>query len=130
MNVHAKTFAPPKQAAVWFEIPTTDIERAKKFYSTVLATQFRDDNSGPNPMAVFAYSGDAEAVSGHIHPGKPAAEGTGPLIHFPLPDSLEAGMQRVWDAGGKVASPPIEIPAGRFAYCVDPDGNSFGLFTR
>jgi predicted enzyme related to lactoylglutathione lyase len=31
-------------------------------------------------------------------------------------------------AGGKVVSDPIAIPAGRFAYCLDPDGNSFGLF--
>jgi predicted enzyme related to lactoylglutathione lyase len=27
-----------------------------------------------------------------------------------------------------VVSPVIAIPAGRFAYCEDPDGNSFGLF--
>jgi predicted enzyme related to lactoylglutathione lyase len=130
MTVHAKTFAPPRQAAVWFEIPTADMDRAKKFYSSVLATQFSDENGGPNPMAVFAYSGDADAVSGHLYPGKPAPEGSGPTVHFPLPDSLEAGMQRVWDAGGKVVSPVIEIPAGRFAYCRDLDGNSFGLFTR
>ena len=30
--------------------------------------------------------------------------------------------------GGEVVSPIITIPAGRFAYCLDPDGNSFGLF--
>jgi predicted enzyme related to lactoylglutathione lyase len=29
----------------------------------------------------------------------------------------------------KVVSPIVEIPAGRFAYCLDPDGNSIGLFT-
>lgn len=130
MTVHAKTFAPPKQAAVWFEIPTTDMERAKKFYATVLVTQFQENNNGPNPMAVFGYSGGPDAVSGHLYPGKPAPEGSGPTVHFALPDSLEAGMQRVWDAGGAVVSPPIEIPTGRFAYCRDPDGNSFGIFTR
>ena len=37
-------------------------------------------------------------------------------------------MQRVTDNGGKVVSPVITIPAGSFAYCADPDGNSFGLF--
>jgi hypothetical protein len=35
----------------------------------------------------------------------------------------------IWFAsGGEVVSPIITIPAGRFAYCLDPDGNSFGLF--
>ena len=37
-------------------------------------------------------------------------------------------MQRVTENGGTVVSPVIEIPAGRFAYCLDPDGNSIGLF--
>ncbi len=37
-------------------------------------------------------------------------------------------MARVFDSGGEVVSPVIDIPAGRFAYCLDPDGNSFGLF--
>ena len=36
---------------------------------------------------------------------------------------------RVWEAGGKVVSDPISIPDGRFAYTLDPDGNSFGLFS-
>ena len=41
---------------------------------------------------------------------------------------LEAAIERVTDNGGKVVSPVVEIPAGRFAYCLDPDGNSFGFF--
>jgi predicted enzyme related to lactoylglutathione lyase len=30
--------------------------------------------------------------------------------------------------GGEVVSPIISIAAGRFAYCLDRDGNSFGLY--
>jgi predicted enzyme related to lactoylglutathione lyase len=30
--------------------------------------------------------------------------------------------------GGEIVSPIITIPAGRFDYCLDPDGYSFGLF--
>jgi hypothetical protein len=37
-------------------------------------------------------------------------------------------MARVTKNGGQVVSPAISIPAGTFAYCLDPDGNSFGLF--
>ena len=70
---------------------------------------------------------DQSAVAGHLYPGKPAAHGTGTTIHLAVAD-LEDGLERVKTNGGEVVSPIITIPAGRFAYCVDPDGNSFGLF--
>lgn len=123
------TFKAPAHAVVWFEIPVTDMEKAKTFYSSVLMTEFQDNNTGPNPMAIFASSAGPSAISGHLYPGRPAPAGAGPTIHLPLPDSVENGMERLTAAGGRVLSPVIEIPAGRFAYCLDPDGNSIGLFS-
>lgn len=133
MNMHTKTearFKPPVNSAVWFEIPVRDMEKAKAFYSEVLMTGFTDNNDGPNPMAVFAYTGGGKGVSGHLYPGRPAAAGTGPTIHLMVSDDLRSAMSRLEAAGGKVVSPIVEIPAGRFAYCLDPDGNSIGLFTH
>ena len=40
----------------------------------------------------------------------------------------KSALARVAEAGGTVISPAIEIPAGRFFYATDPDGNSIGLF--
>ncbi|MEZ5799658.1 MAG: hypothetical protein R3D29_03170 [Nitratireductor sp.] len=57
-------------------------------------------------------------------------DGNGPTIHLPVPDLLEESLERLKQAGGSVISPIIEIPAGRFAYCLDPDGTSLGLFSR
>lgn len=131
MNAVTETrFKPPVNAAVWFEIPVSDMAKAKTFYSKVLMTEFNDDNTGPIPMSIFAYAGGDTGVSGHLYIGKPALHGTGPTVHLPLPDSVEDGIGRLKEAGGKVLSPVIEIPAGRFAYCLDPDGNSIGLFSR
>ena len=68
-------------------------------------------------------------MAGHLYPGKPAAKGDGPTIHFAVADKLEDAIDRVWNAGGKVLDiPPITIPTGRFVYALDPDGNSIGLF--
>ena len=78
-------------------------------------------------MAIFAARDDS-SVSGHLYPGKPAAAGTGATVHLAVAAPLEAAMERVTAHGGQVVSPIISIPAGRFVYCVDPDGNSFGLF--
>jgi predicted enzyme related to lactoylglutathione lyase len=123
------TEAPPPNVAVWFEIPVTDLVRAKAFYGAVLATELKDEDAGPNPMAMFP-AASAGGVAGHLYPGKPAASGSGITVHLAAPQPLEAALDRVRAQGGSVVSGVITIPAGRFAYCLDPDGNSFGLFVR
>ena len=117
----------PTNAAVWFEIPASDQARSKDFYATVTGNPLNDEAGGPNPMSRFTARGEA-SVSGHIYPGKPAAPGTGPTIHLAV-DNVDAAVTRVVEAGGKVVSPVISIPAGRFAYCLDLDGNSFWVFS-
>jgi predicted enzyme related to lactoylglutathione lyase len=118
----------PPNTAVWFEIPVTDMARAKAFYAAVVGAPLEDQDGGSNPVANFPMASD-RSVSGHLYPGKPAARGSGPTISLAVAD-LEAGMARVAAAGGEVVSPAITIPAGRFAYCLDPDGNSFSVFAR
>ncbi|MEQ8228564.1 MAG: VOC family protein [Rhodospirillales bacterium] len=118
-----------KNVVVWTEIPVTDMARSMAFYSAVLDLDLTLDDSGPNPVAMIP-TADKMGVAGHLYPGQPAAEGTGPTIHFACPDKLAAARSRVEDAGGKVVSGIITIPDGSFFYCLDPDGNSLGLFVR
>lgn len=118
----------PENINVWMEIPVTDMDRAINFYNAVLQTDMKKDDTGPNPMAMFPTK-DGSGVAGHLYPGKPAPVGAGSTIHLASPDALEVALERVKDAGGKVLSDPITIPVGRFAYCLDLDGNSIGLFT-
>lgn len=119
----------PDNSVVWFEIPVTDMKRAMSFYSNVLKTELTEDNTGPNAMAVFPIKDMGNGRSGHLYPGKPSAAGSGNTVHLAAPAPLEDAMERVTKNGGKVVSPVVTIPAGRFAYCLDPDGNSIGLFT-
>ncbi|WP_075998153.1 VOC family protein [Salaquimonas pukyongi] len=117
----------PKNTAVWFEIPVTDLDAAQRFYEDVLAISMTRNNDGPNPMVMFSSMSD-EGVSGHLYPGEPAGAGNGNTIHLAVADPLEKVMERVTAAGGQVVSPAIDIPGGRFFYAVDPAGNSIGLF--
>jgi len=117
----------PVHVACWFELPVSDMQRARSFYEAVLKTTLHENNEGPNPMMDFPTAAPG-GVSGHLYPGKPPARGTGPTVHIVVPDKLEAAMARVPEAGGEVVSPVIDIPPGRFAHCLDPDGNSIGLF--
>ncbi len=119
----------PENFTVWAEIPVTDMDRAIAFYGKVFDTELNKDETGPNPVAMFPTS-NPTGVAGHLYPGKPAPDGTGPTIHLACPDTLEDALERVTKAGGRVVSDPISIPAGRFAYCLDPDGNSIGVFSR
>jgi len=118
----------PQNFNVWAELPVTDMQKAMAFYSAVTGAEFDVSEDGPNPMAVFRIGDFGKGTSGHLYPGKPAAPGTGPTVHLAVPGTVEEAMERVKTAGGQVVSPVITIPAGRFAYCLDLDGNSFGCF--
>lgn len=113
---------------VWCEIPVSDLEAGCAFYREVFGWEMTIIDMGPNQGANFNNS--EEGVSGHLYPGAPAKDGTGPSIHLAVPDNLEAAIERCTKAGGKMFSEPITIPPGRFAYALDPDGNSIGLFER
>ncbi len=118
----------PQNFTVWMEIPVTDLDKAITFYNTVFQTELdKITDMGPNHMAMFS-TADKDGIAGHLYPGKPPAKGTGPTVHLACPDTLEETMERFTKAGGEVLSDPIPIPAGRFAYGYDPDGNSIGMF--
>ena len=114
----------PEHAVLWTEIPVRDMEAAMRFYSAVFGWEMTVRDDGPNPMADFPTKGP-QGVAGHLYPGEPGSSAT---IHLALPGSLEDGRKAVEAAGGTVVSENITIPPGRFAYALDPDGNSIGLF--
>jgi predicted enzyme related to lactoylglutathione lyase len=119
----------PDNSVVWFEIPVTDMKRAKSFYDAVFKTDLQEDNTGPNPMAVFPITNIGKGQSGHLYPGKPSAGG-GNTVHLAAPAPLEDALTRVKENGGRIVSDIVSIPPGRFAYCLDPDGNSIGVFVH
>lgn len=116
----------PNYHVVWAEIPVTDLEAARQFYGAVMKAELSIFREGPNPMVFFPREDQSGGHSAHIYEGTPAPAGVGPTIHLLTPDDLEATADRVVEAGGKVLSPPIEIPEGSFIYTTDPDGNSIG----
>jgi len=114
----------PDNSAIRFEIPVSDYERARNFYGAVL----KERCDRPNTAAIFVAKDQSAVAAATAYPGTPAvAPGMGITIHLPVPD-LEEGLARVKANGGSIVSPIITLASGRFAYCVDPDGNSFGLF--
>lgn len=118
----------PQNALVWAEIPVSDLSRAIAFYNTVFNYDLTEEDMGGNKLAMIP-TADGQGCAGNIYAGKPAKDGSGATLHLVVPDNLEETVKRFRDAGGEVlAGDPVTIPAGRFAYGLDPDGNSIGLF--
>ena len=116
-----------KHAINWFEIPVSDINRSKLFYSTVFKCGFQDMEINGNPMAMF----DAEGVSGSLwQESNFKAPMHGTRIYLTMPDSIDATLSRVSGAGGEVIQKKAAISAeiGWTAVIADPDGNRIGLY--
>lgn len=118
----------PKDMTVWIEIPVSDLSKSMTFYTTVTGNQLKREQMGPQEVAMFQVQDQKTGVAGHLYEGKPANDGQGPTVHLGVEGKLEAAMERVWQAGGKVIADPMPLPVGRFVYCQDPDGNSIGLY--
>ncbi|QDC11686.1 VOC family protein [Oceanicola sp. D3] len=127
MTNPADVKALPKDALVWCEIPVRDLDAAIEYYGKVLGNPLAKDESGANPIAMLPVKSPMDGTAGHLYPGKPAGDGNGVTVHLAVP-ALETALERVLEAGGRVLPGIIPIPFGRFAYTVDPDGNSIGLF--
>ena len=126
----------PKNNAVgWFEIPTTDMDRAIKFYETVFDLKLERNKVGDLDMAWFPWVEDGMGASGSlIHDPehfKPSADGV--VIYFTAHSGdLANELARVEPAGGKVIQSKTLITEeiGYFAVFLDPEGNRVALHSR
>lgn len=118
--------------AVWFEIPTNDLDRAQAFYEAVTGAPLKRETSpcGTMEMAMFVPSGAGEAsAQGCVVKGehfRPNAEGT--MVYLNGGDNLAPMLSRVEAAGGNILMPKTSIaPHGFIAVIQDTDGNRVGL---
>jgi len=118
-------------AAVWVEIPANDLDRATRFYETILATNLRREKIGPSELAILPYgeagSGGAIVKSADLVPST-----TGTLVFLNADQGLDQVLARVKPAGGTFDGPVVTLPdrMGRYARIRDCEGNCVGLHER
>lgn len=120
-----------KNAVNWFEIPVTDYERAKKFYSEILGEEIIDHHMEDKNMkyGIFPYDMESHKVGGAIM----QMEGTDPSQHGSTVylnggDDLNIALGRVEAAGGKIIMPKTDIQENGFiAQFLDTEGNRVAL---
>ena len=121
-----------KNAISWFEIPTTDINRAQKFYETIFGINMIPMDYPSMKMCMFPLEdmmtqvGGALVDSGGFH--KPSLT-DGPLIYLNGNPDVQNILDRVPGAGGSVMVPKTEISPeyGFMAVITDTEGNRIAL---
>lgn len=116
--------------AVWFEIPSSNFERAVKFYEAVFQVTLRRENMG-GELGVFP--GGDDSVNGAVVNQEgyvPAANGA--VVYLNTGDNLQPYLDRVVASGGKVIVPKTALPPGmgHYAHFGDTEGNRVGLFSQ
>lgn len=115
----------------WFEIPTTDLARAKAFYEALFEVKLEEHEMGPSKMAWFPMTYGAPGAAGTLIEvdGHTPSEG-GVLVYFTAPD-LEAFAARATENGGTVLQKRTSIGEhGFFVLVKDTEGNRIGLHSN
>ena len=109
---------------IWHENQSTDVEKAKSFYTELLGWQTE------------AWPGETEytiiKVGGKGHGGISSAQDGGPAhwMGNVFVEDVDEVARRTEAAGGKVLYGPEDIPeVGRFALITDPQGATLSAFT-
>lgn len=115
----------------WFEIPVRDLDRAQAFYEQVIGRPMRREAAGPDTtLAVFDYA-PGSGTGGCLYAGAhgPAPSLDGALVYLNAEPSLDAAAARALAAGGRIATPRVDLPdgMGAFVHIVDSEGNRVGL---
>jgi uncharacterized protein len=112
----------------WFEIPVTDLARAKKFYGQVLQSELREETMNGMHMAILPY--EKGGVGGAIVAGERFVPSTdGAVVYLNAGDDLAGAVARVEAAGGKVVmgSTRLSDEIGSIALFLDTEGNRVAL---
>lgn len=119
---------------VHFEMPAEDRNRMAAFYTEafgwqtqmlgpdmgdyVLVTTTESDENGPERPG---------AINGGFYPKRPDWPAQHPSVVIAVED-IEASMEKVAKAGGKVLGEPMEIPGvGRYVSFFDTEGNRVSM---
>jgi predicted enzyme related to lactoylglutathione lyase len=116
----------------WFEIPATDLERAKTFYQTIFDITLQDMVMGEDKMALFPMEGGSGKANGALAQSPnhiPSMQGS--IVYLNANPAMDGVLAKVEHAGGKIAMPKTSIgPNGFIAFIMDTEGNRVGIHSN
>ena len=120
-------------AISWFEIPVTDIDRAQRFYETLLDQKLHRElfPMGGKEYTLAIFTAPDEGVKGCLQSGAdtPGASTQGTLVYLDCSPGIDAALARAQSLDAKLLKPKTALPPGMgfIAHIQDPDGNRVGL---
>jgi len=114
-------------AFAWYELLTTDAERARDFYERVVGWRTEDASTAALPYAIFR-AGSAEVGGLMELPTDARRMGATPRwVGYLAVDDIDARVERLRQLGGSVFVPPTDSNIGRVAIVADPQTATFGM---
>ncbi len=114
----------------WFEIPTTDLDRAVAFYQNIFAIELRRETCGDIAMAIFPY---AEPYPGGALVAMPQLQprDNGTLVYLDGGADLNAVLERIPAAGGTIVMTKTDLGngIGHIGLFIDSEGNRVGVYS-
>lgn len=110
----------------WFDLMTSDIAAARRFYAAVLDWQMEEGGPETGGYTTCLVQGEVVAGIGQLAPGQAVPPSW--TVYFGV-DDADVTSDAVASAGGAVLLAPMNVlDVGRMAVCQDPTGAVFGLW--
>jgi predicted enzyme related to lactoylglutathione lyase len=115
----------------WAELNTTDYESAWKFYSELFGWKHRS-SMDMGPMGTyFMFNDQSEKTKGGMSNVAKSMNMPAHWLHYVTVDDINATIEKIKAAGGKVINGPMPIPGDDvIAQCQDPQGAFFAVYSH
>ncbi len=114
----------PKGKFSWYELMTTDVEAAGKFYTDVVGWSTLDVGSASG-MQYTTFNLGKTGIAGMLNVGGHTA-----WVGYISVDDVDAHIEKIVEAGGKLWRPATDVPGMlRFAVMSDPQGAAIVVYT-
>jgi len=115
----------------WFEIPTSDLDRAQDFYENIFDMKMIPMDMPEISMRIFPAETMMHITGALVHNKdfyKPSAT-DGPVIYLNANPDVQIVLDRIEAAGGTILVPKTEISPehGHMAIFLDTEGNRMAL---
>jgi predicted enzyme related to lactoylglutathione lyase len=113
-------------SVTWNEFMTRDYAGAKEFYEKVFGYTYTEMGDGTFDYAMVEVDGTAVGGLGGLPAEVPAQVPPHWRVYFAVED-CDAAAAKCAELGGTVMSEPKDMPYGRFADLIDPQGAMFSV---
>lgn len=116
---------PPEGVVSWHELATTDWKKAWDFYQELFGWQ-KGEAMDMGKMGIYQIFTLGGTQIGAMFDRPPEIPVSNWLYYFHVPD-LDKAIEATKADGGKILNGPMDVPGGRVAQCMDPQGAAFAL---